>query len=216
MGKVECRLFESGILPPLSAISPADVAIGWMPLRQAWRHGSSEERFQRGWARLRWSPEAFCIETVFCGRRPANRATRLNERTWELGEIAEAFLEEVGAGRYLELHVTPENQRLQLLFRHADIERFSAGEASLESFLVVDPLWVASETAIGEGFWAMRAILPAGIFGRGPLTPGRRFTGTFCRYDCDHPASPVLSATAPLMEPSFHRRADWDEFQLVE
>lgn len=193
----------------------ADTAVGWMPLRQAWSRGGPEDRFQPGWARLRWWPEAFCIETVFCGSRPANRSTRLNQRTWELGEIAEVFLEEAGAGRYLELHITPENQRLQLLFRHGDIERFRAGEASLESFLVDDPHWVASETAIGAGFWAMRTILPASIFGGGPLATGRRFLGTFCRYDCDLPESPVFSATAPLAEPSYHRRVDWDEFELV-
>ena len=87
----------------------------------------------------------------------------------------EVFLEEAGAGRSLELHRTPENQRLQLLFRHGDIERFRASEASLESFLVDDPHWVASETEIGAGFWAMRTILPASIFGGGPLATGRRF-----------------------------------------
>ena len=79
------------------------------------------------------------------------------------------------AGRYLELHVKPENQRLRLLFCHGDIEQFRAGEASLESFLVDDPHWVASETEIGAGFWAMRTILPASIFGGGPLATGRRF-----------------------------------------
>ena len=194
----------------------ADTAVGWMPLRQAWSRGGPEDRFQPGWARLRWWPEAFCIETVFCGSRPANRSTRLNQRTWELGELAEAVLEEVEAGRYLELHVKPENQRLRLLFCHGDIEQFRAGEASLESFLVDDPHWVASETAIAADFWAMRTILPASIFGGGPLVTDRRFLGMFCRYDCDLPESPVLSATAPLTEPSYHRRVDWDEFELVD
>jgi hypothetical protein len=61
----------------------------------------------------------------------------------------------------------------------------------------------------------MRTILPASIFGGGPLATGRRFLGTFCRYDCDLPDSPVFSATAPLAEPSYHRRVDWDEFELV-
>lgn len=204
-----------GDIPSRAAMSPATIDDGWLSLRQAWRPDGLEERFQKGWARIRWSPDAFWIETVFHGGRAANRATRLNDRTWELGDVAEVFLEEVGDSRYLELHVTPENQRLQLLFRHGEIDRLRDGTAALASFLVGDPEWVISETFRADDHWSTRVKLPAIRFGRGPLVPGRLFRGTVCRYDCASPDATVLSATAPFAEPNYHRRADWDTFVLV-
>lgn len=201
---------------PRAAVSPASIDAGWLPLRQAWRPDGPERRFQPGWARIRWTPDAFWIDTVFRGGRAVNRATRLNERTWEMGDVSEVFLQEVGDSRYLELHVTPENHRLQLAFAPGDIERLRDGTAAFESFLVDDPEWVTSEVSRAADFWAARVRLPADRFGRGPLAPGRRFRGTFCRYDCDRPDTIVYSATAPLGEVNYHRRADWDDFLLVE
>lgn len=205
----------AGELPPLAAVSPATVDGGWLALRQAWRPDGHEGRFQPGWARIRWSPDAFWIETIFGGGRATNRATRLNERTWELGDVAEVFLEEVGDFRYLELHVTPENQRLQLRFGHGEVDLLRAGAAAFASFLVADPEWVTSETFRADDHWSTRMRLPAARFARGPLAPGRRFRGSVCRYDCASPQATVLSATASLAEPNYHRRADWDDFLLV-
>lgn len=205
----------SGDLPPPWAVPPGTGDGGWLPLRQAWRPEGLEPRFRPGWARVRWSPDAFWIETFFRGGRGANRATRLNERTWELGDVAEVFLEEVGDRRYLELHVTPENRRLQLLLGHGEVDRLRDGTAELATFLVADAGWVTSETSGGDDHWAVRVRLPAARFGRGPLAAGRRFRGSVCRYDCASPDAIVLSATASLAEPDYHRRADWDEFLLV-
>jgi hypothetical protein len=84
-----------GIGSLLAALSPATVDDGWLSLRQAWRPNGNEEHFQPGWARIRWVPDAYWIDAIFCGGRAANRATRLNKRTWELGDVAEVFLEEV-------------------------------------------------------------------------------------------------------------------------
>ena len=200
---------------PVSRLSPIHVDGQWLALQQAWLGTRTEPRFQPGWSRIRWNPAWFCVETVFLCNRPANRARRLNERTWELGDVCETFLQEVGRPTYLEIHVTPENQRLQLEFGEGDIARLRAGLVPLENFQSDNPDWVESSTHLSSGFWATQVIVPAARFGPGPLSPTRYFVGTVCRYDCDDAQSTVLSASAPLTEPSYHQRAAWHRFELA-
>ena len=54
----------------------------WKPLDQAWRADGREERFQPGWARIRWSAAGLLFDIVFAGRHPRNSARRMNDRTW--------------------------------------------------------------------------------------------------------------------------------------
>ncbi|MBL9194119.1 MAG: hypothetical protein JNJ82_17335 [Opitutaceae bacterium] len=204
----------AGPLPPLSQLSPARIDESWMRLGQSWRSEGPETGFQSGWARVSWEATQFCWEAVFLTGRAANRARRLNERTWELGDVCEVFVQEMGADHYFELHITPENQRLQLRFDAHGIERLRSGVDPLESFLLPQADWVQSSTHLGPGYWSTRVLLPAARFGPLPLTPARTFLGTVCRYDCEHPGEPVLSATAALSEPFYHRRQEWSTISL--
>ena len=156
------------------------------------------------------------VDSVFISPRPRNAARSLNEHTWELGEVAETFIEEEGRQDYVEVHVTPENQRLQLRFPHGGIERLRAGAASLTSFLIPDAAWAQSLTCVRGDHWASRLILPVSCFSSGFLSEGRRFLGNFSRYDCADAGDPILSATAPLTEPSYHRRHEWQSFRFSE
>jgi len=200
---------------PIRFLSPLRVDEHWQPLQQAWLGCRTKPQFQAGWARLRWNPGWFCVETIFLCNRPANRANRLNQRTWELGDVCEVFLQDTVASKYLEIHVTPENQRLQLEFGENDIARVQRGTTALEEFCIKAPDWAESSTHHGPGFWATQVILPATRFGSEPLSPTRAFIGTVCRYDCDGGKASVLSATALFAEPNFHHRADWHRFELV-
>jgi len=200
---------------PVCQLSPIRVDRQWLPLQQTWLGGKTDTRFQPGWARIRWNPSWFCVEAIFLCHRPANRARRLNERTWEQGDVCELFLQDARATTYLEIHVTPENQRLQLEFGENDIARVRAGTAPLENFCIHAPDWVESSTYLGPGFWATQLIVPAARFGSDLLSPTRSFIGTVCRYDCDDARSPTLSASAPLTELFYHHRADWHRFELA-
>lgn len=197
--------------PPGFAASPPS---GALPLRQAWRDGL-QPGFRHGWFIVRWNAAGLVVDSVFSSPRPRNAARRLNEPTWELGEVAETFLQEDGASHYVEVHVTPENQRLQLRFPHGGIEDLRAGRQSLESFLIRDGNWAASRTWIAPGAWASRLILPAASFSPGFLRAGSRFLANFSRYDCADEGNPILSATGPLAEPFYHRRQDWQSFRLA-
>lgn len=183
---------------------------GWMPLGQSWLKSGPEAGFQPGWARIRWTPAALHYDAHFVRASPRNRARTLNERTWELGDICEVFVELAGGPGYVELHVTPENQRLQLLWRPGAFERFSAGEAPLTTATVADPAWVRSGVEVAGPGWSITAALPARALGLTAFSPELALRTAVCRYDCGAGGEPVrLSSTAPLTFPSYHRREEW-------
>jgi hypothetical protein len=204
-------LVGSGEFPAVPA--PADLGPGWVELGQAWR-AAPEPGFNRGWARIRWDQAGLLYEACFLQRAPANRARGLNQRTWEMGDIAEFFLQETATGRYLELHVTPENQRLQLVWPLGGLDRFRAGTARLEDFLVTDPHWVRSTAVVHADHWTANAFVPFACLGlkdRGPLPALRT---AVCRYDRSL-GPELLSSTARLAEPNYHRHGEWAELRLT-
>ena len=193
--------------------APADLGPDWVELGQAWR-AAPEPVFNRGWSRIRWDESGLLFEACFLQHSPSNRTRELNERTWEMGDIAEFFLQETATGRYLELPVTPENQRLQLIWPPGGLDRFRAGLARLEDFLISDPQWVRSAATVAADHWAVRAHVPFSCLGLvGGANPPALRTAV-CRYDCS--ARPeLLSSTARLAEPNYHRHQDWAELRLL-
>lgn len=206
--------FLAGLPPDAARLSPLRVDDDWQPLEQAWRGGAPEPAFYSGWAQVHWSPDALHFSAIFIGSAQRNRARRLNERTWELGDICEVFLQGPADGPYLELHVTPENQRLQLLWPAGGVERFRRHEAPLDDFLVAQPDWVRSSTRVGPGFWAARVTVPWSCLGlEAGAAPALR--AAVCRYDYGGRTEPVWSSTAPLREANFHRPHEWQPLALL-
>lgn len=189
----------------------------WRPLGQPWRDHGPEPGFQPGWARIVWEPEALIYEVSLLGRNQHNRACAPNERTWETGDVCEIFLGAVGAPHYIELHVTPENHRLQLLFPLGAIEDVRAGRAGLSAFMIARPDWVETSTTLDAGRFTMRARLPATILGVGPTLDARATLRTaVCRYDYSAATpAPILSSTAALRAPWFHQLEDWTPLHLA-
>lgn len=191
----------------------------WRPLRQAWLGAATPDGINPGWARIRWSREELCFDAILTGRGARNGANRLNQRTWELGDICEVFLQVPAAATYLELHVTPENHRLQLSWPEDGLERFRSGADPLEAFTIADPAWVTSTTEVTSEGWCARLRVPAAVLGQPSLSPGQSFRAAVCRYDCSGgPAPgpvPRLSSTAPLTAPSYHRRHEWEVLVLA-
>ena len=195
------------------AASPANLSPEWQELGQAWRT-EPEADLNPGWARIRWNVAGLLFESMFQQRHPANRARTLNERTWELGDIAEFFLQETTSGNYLELHVTPENQRLQLAWPLGGLDRFRAGEAALEDFLVTDPQWVESTALVSTDYWSTRALVPFACLGLNPEQNLPTLRTAVCRYDRSL-GPELLSSTARLAAPNYHRHAEWAELKFV-
>lgn len=156
----------------------------------------------------------FLAEAIFWGSGQHNQARRLNERTWELGDVFELFLQLPGKDAYLEIHVTPENQRLQLAWPADGLERVFAKKSSLCDFMVVSPHWVESHVLLDSDWWFTQVTIPVEHLGIDSFPPHQSIRGTVCRYHYVTPV-PVLSSTAPLQQPFFHRRGDWPAIPLV-
>ena len=204
-------LGSSGDFPAIPA--PADLGPDWVELGQAWR-AAPEPGFNRGWGRIRWDEFGLHFDACFLQRAPANRAAGLNQRTWEMGDIAEFFLQETATGRYLELHVTPENQRLQLVWPLGGLDDFRAGSARLEDFLVTDPQWVSSETLVHADHWTASAHVPFACLGLKGSEHLPALRVAVCRYDRSL-GPELLSSTARLTEPNYHRHKEWAELRLT-
>lgn len=189
-------------------------AVAWLALGQAWRP-STQREFQPGWARVEWDKAGLRYEAIFVARSPRNRARQLNEATWELGDVCEIFVQLDGHDDYLELHVTPENQRLQLHWTQASHDAFSAGTLPLAQAFVADSDWAVTHSTIESGHWRVVAYLPNRTLGLPSHGVGRvSFRTAVCRYDCESPNGLVLSSTAELQELSFHRLIEWNRLEL--
>lgn len=192
---------------------PATAAT-WKPLRQAWRPGRPAAGFRPGRARAAWDTQTLTFTMLFRGRPGGNRARRLNERTWELGDVGEVFVQLPGAGDYWEFHVTPENQRLQLRWPADGLAAFRAGRAAFEEFTLGPEAGLTSTATVWPDRWRATLTIPAAVLGLGGFAAGQSLRATVCRYDCAGSAEPVCSSTAPLVEPAFHRPAEWSVLTL--
>jgi hypothetical protein len=208
-------------LPLLSsAFSPdsVDGDIGvWQPLRQTWLgEKTTDGGFQPGGARVGWHALGLSYEVVLFGAGQRNDARELNELTWERGDVCEIFLHDTATDYYIELHVTPENQRLQLRFPFGAIDAVRRGDAPIEDFMISDPRWVDTVVERSADFFRVHVIIPARAFAeRGVLDSASRLRTAVCRYD--YRATPpvaILSSTASLDAPWFHCPEAWTPLDL--
>lgn len=200
---------------PEVAVSAASIDRNWFPLGQRWNTGAPDPGFQPGWTRIRWDEGGLHYDAVFMGAGARNSARQLNERTWELGDVGEVFVQAGGGPAYLEVHVTPENSRLQLLWSADGIARVRSKAAALGEFMIGQPDWVQSQAHVASEFWTFRMTVPAARFGLSRLHAGQLLRTAVCRYH--HQAGqPVLSSTAPLPIPFFHHREGWHSLLLID
>ena len=188
-------------------------ATDWRALRQAWRAGPPEPDFRPGRVRAIWDEDGLEFEIVFSGKGARNRARHLNEPTWELGDVAEVFLARRGRPGYLEIHVTPENRRLQLRWPSGGVARLRAGRAQLGEF-TFGVGSVGSATRRSHRGWAVWVRIDRDLLGPEPLAAGDRFAAAVCRYDRGDRPVPVCSSTADLRAADFHRRREWHQLRL--
>jgi hypothetical protein len=197
---------------PAELPMPPAKGTDWLPLRQNWL--PAVEPFRPGWARIFWSPQELVFEWLFLGAPAGNRARRLNEPTWELGDVGEVFVQIEGRTDYGEFHVTPENQRLQLWWPPGGLARLRAGTAPLEHFTMGADAGLASTTAVHTDHWAARVSIPVRVLGVASLGPESRLRAAVCRYDCGAGPTEVNSSSAPLSELAFHRPNEWNRLTL--
>lgn len=196
-------------------LRPTPIGRDRCALTQSWVPDGPEPQFQPGWVEIGWNESFLYCDAVLVGTGVANAARKLNERTWELGDVFEVFLQVPPRSDYVEFHVTPENQRLQLGWTSDGLKLVRSGALSLENFLLPQTDSIESATSIASDHWAIRVAIPARAIGIDAYIAGMPLRAAFCRYDCGTKPEPVFSSTAPLTHCSFHRCEEWQDLALL-
>jgi hypothetical protein len=180
-------------------------------LRQAWLD-REETDFAPAVVRTGWRDNTLLLFAELTDLDIFNRATALNQRAWELGDVLEIFLRPVEQQAYVEFQVTPENQRLQLRYPDAAAPALARSSGSLKEALVSGEAfrsrtWVRPE----RRKWDVYAEIPARSVCDSPQPlGGRQWHFSFSRYDYTRGrAEPVISSTSPFTLPDFHRQQEW-------
>lgn len=180
-------------------------------LNQAWLP-EPEPDYQPAEVRTGWQKGFFCVFTVLQDRDIFNEARSLNECAWQLGDVFEIFIGHKENGEYLEFHITPDNQLLQLRFPHWDaFKEMSKKNLSLSFYhvreKVVDSrVWLEPD----KQRWAVFARIPFQALSLGAEPIGSELLVSFSRYDYTRgTAGPVLSSTSAHEKLNFHRQHEW-------
>jgi len=139
-------------------------------------------------------------------------ATSHNQRMWELGDVLEIFLQPAGSPDYVELHVTPNNRRLQLRFPDTTTLRRAQARNFFDDLILSDGVFHSDTwTQPEKGRWYVHAEIPAALVcGNDGLPVEGEWRFSFSRYDYTRGRQePVISSTSLHARPDFHRREEW-------
>jgi hypothetical protein len=195
----------------LESVRRAFEPVARCPLRQAWQPEPSPH-FTPAEVRVGWWDESLLVFAELTDADIHSSATELNQRMWELGDTFEMFLRPADQEPYLEFHVTPNNQRLQLRIANTTALRRAQAANEFDEFLLPGEVfhsttWVQPE----RQRWFVFADIPTGaVSGQTGVIIGSRWHFSFSRYDYTRDvAEPVISSTSPHVRPDFHRQEEW-------
>jgi hypothetical protein len=181
------------------------------PFWQAWLKREARN-FSPGTVRVGFGKSSLLVFAQMTDTDIFNSATGLNQRTWELGDVFEIFLRGPEKEGYVELHVTPNNQRLQLCYPDAAAVVSARKNGNMDHFLIRHDAfhsrtWIDTQ----KNQWFVYAEIPTAIVtgSTGPVD-NTQWRFSFGRYDYTRGAKkPVISSTSPHAEADFHRHHEW-------
>lgn len=129
----------------------------------------------------------------------STKATASQQRLWELGDVLEFFVQQIGSDDYYEYQIAPNGMMLAL--HYPDQKAVSAvrnGERQMEEYLCDLPL--KGKAIVAPDGWSASLSVPAS---------GEQFRVNCGRYDYSLGSAPVVSSIAPLSKRDFHRLEEW-------
>jgi hypothetical protein len=185
--------------------------------QQAWlvepEPGFRPMRVKTGWTR-----EALYVYAELEDVDIFNPEKRFNAPSFLSGDVFEIFLRPSNQESYVEIHVTPENQKFQL--RIPSARKFAEPRANpgipqewfidriIESRVRVNPAAQRWEVAVEIPFDLVCEVFLPRI--------GDRWLFSFSRYDyTGGREKPVLSSTSPHAVLNFHRQEEWGELRFA-
>lgn len=169
--------------------------------------------------RAGWTPEALWLYATMEDYDIANSATKLNENTWDTGDVFEVFIRNDKTTRYWEVHVTPENQHLQLLWPKAEsIAEARNAKIGLKPFYIWEKSFDSwTEVSHENNQWKVLCKLPGAMLydAPGEIQAGNQWYFSFCRYDYDRSKEePTLYSTSHYKHYDFHHMPDWGKLEF--
>ena len=165
-----------------------------------------------------WRPDSLLVFAEMDDRRIGSRATRDDQRTWDLGDAFEVFLQAPGTREYVEIQVTPENHRLHLRYPPGGLQTIAEGRADFPQFFMKPEEERRIQSAVEKKAhrWRVALIIPADIVSGRPIRAGTSWRFSVARYDGDRLGTPpVLSASSPHRALNFHRRSEWGTLRFI-
>ncbi len=186
-----------------------------LSFRQAWRR-SPEKALESGSVEIVGNRDGLC----FCVKLQDNwiwtRARKRNQLLCTRGDTLEIFIGQHGQPSYLEFHIAPNGTLLQLRWPDADSVETTRKETDLKQFTFVDNTFRFRVGRRTKGWWVCGLLPFASISGNEPCSRDLGWDLHFARYDYGKDRkSRILSSTAPLRRPFFHRRNEWNHVRLV-
>lgn len=176
----------------------------WLPMPQ--------RTFQPGTVWLAATDDALLVFAKLTGSSARTTATKDNQWLWELGDVFEIFIQSYGGDEYFEFQIAPNGRLLQLHYPSACAPRQSGIDQYLRSDRLIE---FASHHDAETRDWRIAARVPvATILPARKIAAGAEWRIACCRYDYAADGSFVLSSTAHLRRPDFHRIGEWSRISI--
>ena len=189
-------------------------------MQQAWL-AQPEADWQPATVRVGWSADAMLVEAELTDCDIFNPVTEFNHVAFDKGDAFEIFVRPESQSAYYEIHITPNNQVLQLRFADDRQVRQLPHGKTLDERLGANKLWqprITSSVRVEASArrWIVNATLPFSlVVESGVMQPGARWFCSFCRYDHTRGRrGAVLSSTSPHPQCDFHRQQEWQPIEF--
>ncbi|MEI6166913.1 MAG: carbohydrate-binding family 9-like protein [bacterium] len=163
--------------------------------------------------KMGWTRDALYVYAEIEDVDIFNPEKRFNEPSFLMGDVFEIFLRPCNQESYVEIHVTPENQKLQLRIPSAhEFAEPRTKPGIPPEWLIAQPV-IASRVRVNSTAkrWEVAVEIPFSMICEVFLPrSGDRWRFSFSRYDYTRGREkPVLSSTSPHAMLNFHRQAEW-------
>jgi hypothetical protein len=208
---------------------PRTAARDWNSLRRSFRGRPqldfgqpwierAEPLFAAGHVKVALSGMSLAVFATLRDLDVFNPVSHFNVPAFPHGDVLEIFVRPEGQAAYYEFHVTPDGVLMQLRWPQP------MRSLNLDWSGVADPLlgykvtrWrIRAQTQLTRQGWEVHAEIPLRrIFEDAAPWDGSQLRVNFARYDYTRGRlGPVISATAPLRKPDFHRASEWQPLEL--
>ena len=196
----------------------------------AWANAQVIDQFPAFWsktpsqkatrARLVWDDHALYFAADLDDLELSSSGTKRNDRLWE-GDVFELFFKpHIDRPEYYEFQVNPRSVILELAFPQRGFDfNLLAARPPLGMQAVATLRGTVNQPGDRDQGWTVEGRIPWSVFapsGEHPK-PGVEWRFALCRDDYgDAGTKPVLTSSAPLTKPSFHRYEDYGRLRFED